>query len=107
MCAQSHTCTYSQSHTESHSHSPTFNEWRPDVLELVISISTSRGSLQRTQKKKGYFPPLPQQPVAGPGLEVYEQLNSQVQHHLQLCGLQTSLLFLSFIHITALSEKSF
>lgn len=52
------------------------------------------------------LPPLPQQPVAGPGLEVYEQLNSRVQHHLQLCGLQTSLLLLSFIH-TALSEKSF
>lgn len=50
------------------------------------------------------LPPAQQQPVDGPGLGVY-QVNSQVQHHLQTYGPQASLLLLSFIHITALSEK--
>lgn len=68
-----HVCTEPQSHTESHSHSHTFNEWRPDVLEFVISMSSSRGSLQHTQKRKGYFSQTAQQPVAGPGLGVHQQ----------------------------------
>jgi len=83
----------------------TVDEWRPDVLELVISMSSSRGSLQHTQKRKGYFPQPPQQPVGWIRAGCVPTINSQVQHHLQLYGPQASLLLLAFIHITALSEK--
>ena len=60
----------------------TVDEWRPDVLELVISMSSSRQSLQHTQKRKGYFPQPPQQPVGWIRAGCVPTINSQVQHHL-------------------------
>ena len=64
----------------------------------------SSSSLLHSEEER-ILPPPQYQPVDGPGLGVYQQLNSQVQHHLQIYGPQASLLLLSLIHITALSER--